>query len=577
MTKKSVERVKPKRTKPEITQKDNTNANAQIVQVIFPPDTELRKVRKKRKGPSAATRKKQKERDELLETLKSKLNEYDQLQVQAQQASIKIPAEIGVAVINKSDLKTNEDIQNYINDVSRKISLLQQLIEKAQTPAQMGLPLRLGSGVAPMIPTLPAFPLQPRLIPPQPIPVQPQPIPVQPQPQPQSEPDQTRQTLDRLATEIKDKLKERGETYQEPEITITQDQEFLTPRSQPDEPQQLLKEGDLILNKGVLVGNKELDIQAPKGWYEQYEPFRRYINNVMNDTFRNKRMDGVFHIPLETVNILYRDRDEIKEEYEQWFSSLPDDQKEFILNPQNQPVNQVHIELLSDVELNPEELAKKLLSQNRIGFTEITAGNQRPAYEIRVQQGGSNPFKSDEDNKAYQEYMKQYATVTNELISIEQELQRMEQAQADPSPDRLKALRKQINDLDSTMQQLYLSLPDDVKLAVGTEQDKIRGRMYRERIDIDNVSEPPQAPIRRPKRATVTNEEEAIKRLRFYVSNSSTKVVDGVYDAIDILFGNEFRNMVKSKKSAAEKRAIITKNFNSYLENQNTPLPPGTF
>ena len=101
---KSVERTKPdkssKRIEPDIiqvkqplsrgNQNANSNKNTQVVQIVFPPDTEIRKVKKKKKGKSSAVKKREKEREELLNQLKQRLEEYDRLQEQAQKLQIKI-------------------------------------------------------------------------------------------------------------------------------------------------------------------------------------------------------------------------------------------------------------------------------------------------------------------------------------------------------------------------------------------------------------------------------------------------------------------------------------------------------
>ena len=112
-------------TKPKkadvIQQSSNAdNANQQVVQVIFPADVELRKVKKKKRGKSSS----QKKRDELLERLKAALQSYDGLQDEAQKLNIKIPSEIGLTVINQADLKTNTDIENYIADVQKNETVL---------------------------------------------------------------------------------------------------------------------------------------------------------------------------------------------------------------------------------------------------------------------------------------------------------------------------------------------------------------------------------------------------------------------------------------------------------------------
>ena len=574
---KSVERVKiVKRanpTKPEINQQQNDNANAQIVQVIFPPDTELRKVRKKRrKGKSPASKKK----DELLETLKQRLNEYDQLQAQAQKSGVKIPSELGVSLINKSDLKTNEDIQNYINDVTRKISLLQELIEKAQAPAQVGFPLRLGSGVAPQLPSLPAFPQQPRFIPQQPIPTQPSRTPTQPSRTPtQPQPDQTKETLDRISREIRDRLKERGESFDEPEsqsgiMPPTEGDPEQSQPATPAIPQAQPDPEDLVTLKGIKVGNKLLNIVAPKGWEPEYKSFSQYVNNVERIVLINEKIKDVYHIPLADENNLYKERDNLKTSYDKWFSSLKDNLKLFVL--QQPPMNIVHIDLIQDLELTPEELAKKLFKEQGKRFIEITAGNQAPSIETKIQQGGENPFNKQEDNKAYQNYEKKYASVTSRLVQIRTEI---DQLKTTPPSSRevmqsSSLINTELNELDEEMTKQYDSVPDFVKLGVSTKQDTIMDRINQLRVANGNLGQ--IAP--RPREIKVLTKRDAIKVLKTYVNASRPNMTAQRKDAIKLLFGDDFMAEVSRTKPAAAKRAVIAEEFITFMKTEEPNWKP---
>ena len=596
---KSVERVKiVKRanpTKPEISQRNNDNANANIVQVIFPADTELRKVRKKRKGKSSAMRKRDKEKDELLETLKQKLNEYDQLQVQAQKANIKIPAEVGISIINKSDLKTNQDIQNYINDVTGKIGLLQRLIEEAQTPAQVGLPLRLGSGVAPILPSLPALPQPFRQPIPIPIPAQPQPqqpIPIQPKPQPtpQPEPDQTKEALDKIAKDIQDKLKEEGTDV--PPSNATQPVQPVQP-DQPDQPDQPvqpvqpesgkpsaefieeLKAENLIDYRGTPVGNGVMDIIAPRGWGTLYEQFRQYQLGVIDQVTKNEIIEGVFHIPLADENRLYTARNQLRDQYKEWFNALPNNQKNFIMNPKNQPINDVHIQILLDVDLRPEEFAKKLMKEQNIKFTEITAGNQVPAIESRIKQGGLNPFKKEEDNRAYKKYNDQYFSVSTSLQELMADIKAL--IRSPPGTSReLKQTRSkinaEINELDTRLIKQYNDSPDPVKVAVLTENDKLSNRINQARVALGEVGRD-SGSAAQPLRPRIAGKAEAIKTLKIYVNASRPNTTDKIRQSIELLFGEQFLDMVKKGK-AQEKRQLIFDKFLAFMKDEDPSWNP---
>ena len=200
---KSVERVKN-----NTTVMNDSNLNNQQVQIIFPPDTEIRKVKKKPKKKTGKS-KSEKEKDELLEQLKEDLKQYDLVQEEAAQKKIKIPQELAVSTITKSDLKKNDDIKLFISDVVNKTQKIKELIAAAEqklSQPSRGFPLRLGGGIN-RFANLPAvIPqqqeiIQPQVIPPTIPPTQPiQKIPTAPSS------DEKLEALKKIAEETKEQL-----------------------------------------------------------------------------------------------------------------------------------------------------------------------------------------------------------------------------------------------------------------------------------------------------------------------------------------------------------------------------------
>ena len=128
---------------------NDSNLNNQSVQIIFPPDTEIRKVKKKPKRKTGKS-KSEKEKDELLEQLKEDLKNYDSVQQEAVEKKVKIPQELGVSTITKADLKKNDDIKLFISDVVNKTQKMRELIAAAEqklSQPSRGFPLRLGGGI----------------------------------------------------------------------------------------------------------------------------------------------------------------------------------------------------------------------------------------------------------------------------------------------------------------------------------------------------------------------------------------------------------------------------------------------
>ena len=562
--KKSVERTKQKKSNAEIIQvkqplsngiqNANSNKNTQIVQVIFPPDTEIRKRKKKRKGKSQAQKKREKEKEELLEELKSKLQDYDNLQAEAQQLKIQIPEEIAISVINEADLKKNEDIQNYINDVIAKIRLLQALLEKSQIPPEpQGLPMRLGAGIM-------TLPNQPALRPQQeyPSPQPPSPQPPSPQQPKTPESDKTKEALDRLAREIQEK--------------IGKDKKILPPpKTIPIEPLQPLEpidEKDLEKFKGIIIGNKQYDITTPKGWDLFYNRYRIYLKRVDDITKNGEITKGVFHIPLEKSIQLNNTRNTFRTDYLKWYDGLSPNIKEYM--KRDKLVNTIHTEMGINTGLSVKEFARTILSLQKIKVNELTEGNEKPALEQRIQDGGKTPFKDDKDNKDYQNYINKLNVNTNKLITIQQRIQILD----NPSQIEIDALYSRINILQTNITNVFSSLSQEDKIGVGTAQDKIIKRFNDVRISLKQLE--PEIVVDNPLPVPRIPNEANIRKKNLSILNkfqnkenpSITKKVEG---AIEKILGEEVLERVKRIKKQKDKVEMIKTEYNIYKAN-NRPV-----
>lgn len=562
---KSVERTKPdkssKRIEPDIiqvkqplsrgNQNANSNKNTQVVQIVFPPDTEIRKVKKKKKGKSSAVKKREKEREELLNQLKQRLEEYDRLQEQAQKLQIKIPEEIGIKVINQGDLKTNEDIQNYITDVVNKVAKLQELIQQSQQPSSAGLPIRLGGGIM-QLPTLPPR-MDSNIQPTRP----PQPRPPQPNPQ---QPDKTKEELDKIAKDIQDRIDSGGGDGYAP---------FQPSPSQPSVPgsEIPLKEGDLIMNKGIQVGDKRVDVEAPKGWEPIYRRFRMYLENVAFITSRNELLDGVYHIPLDKENDLFQDRDKVKADYLVWFNGLERNLNAYILNPQNQIVNMVHTQMGEDLNMRPQDLAKKLLTQEGVKFSEITGGNELPNIANRIMQGGESPYKNADDNKEYKKYMDKYYNIETKLQKVRQEIQSIEATKKPIDDLKARELNEKINRLQTDLEGLFNTIKPSVKIVATVYEDKMNVRFNDMRNELGRLQSPSSPPLQPPVIDPIINSEEGARnRIKQYFNTNVGRFNDSMRQALSQLFGEEFAIEVQNEPVANKKREMIANKFFPYMD-----------
>ena len=570
--KKTVERVKPKKRKEtpiietvQVKQPlshGSQNANNQIVQVIFPEDVELRKVKKKKRK---RTPKKDNKKDELLTELKEKLQQYDTLQEEAQKENIKIPTELGVSVINKSDLKTNDDIQNYINDVIRKISLLQQLIEKRKTPApSTGLPLRMGSGLI----GLPAIqpPLQPIQPPLQPIQPAIQPAPVIPA-LPPAVGDPTKEKLDEIARQLEGRL---GRTTSGTS----------TPSPSPSgtsTPSQALGLRPLKVQKGSIT----LDVNAPTGWDKLYSLYTMYTRATEQQTLNNQFTPEVYHIPRAELKSLLDSRDTLRTNYLNYLNRLPPEQKAYLEDPNNINIHQLHTDILTNTDIEPAELAKKLFTESGIPYKEITAGGQEPAIVQQIDARGEDAFTKQEDKDAYENYSNEYFQQTSKLQQLKNKIELSPKTE-----QNLKNAGKNVNKIENKIQAVYNSLDGIVKVAVTVEHNKLLERLNQVRQEISDLRYPattspptgvfppqttpllplPPAPAPAPAPAQPVGVQD-VDKIKNFINNPRAKYGKKMKEAVKYLFGQAEADNIDTL-SPKEKRGKLRDLFNRRFPGQ---------
>ena len=326
--KKTVERVKnDKSVKADIiaTNKEdaNQNINKQTVQIVFPPDTEIRKVKKKKKRKPTNT-----ERNKLLDQLKSILEEYDTTQAEVRKKNITIPAELGLPMIKTSELKTNDDIKRFIDDVSSKLAKLRELLEKPQ-----GLQVS-PFGMNPLL-TRPVYRQPtvsiPQIIPQQQIPQQPTQIipsgtgipkiviPSGTKP-PTDDGDATQRALEQIAEETKRELERQGKTVPAaPSTTIPSSTEpSTTPSTRP------LPSSDFENIKQEVVILSQLQ---PAQRIEKIQDLEKEINDIQSARLKTQReLDPIF---IRTRNALVLRLDQIAQQTrEQLQKPVPTDPKD---------------------------------------------------------------------------------------------------------------------------------------------------------------------------------------------------------------------------------------------------------
>jgi hypothetical protein len=573
---KSVERVKVNNTV-----MNDSNLNNQSVQIIFPSDTEIRKVKKKPKRKTGKS-KSEKEKDELLEQLKEDLKTYDSVQQEAVEKKVKIPQELGVSTITKADLKKNDDIKLFISDVVNKTQKMRELIATAEqklSQPSRGFPLRLGGGINRFANLPSVFPqqpeiIQPQVIPPTPIPSQiPQKIPTAPKS------DEKLEALKKIAEETKEQLEKSGVDVP---INPPSDPSTTADDSEPSSPisGQLLPDPSKPVIRPPQVPKLPLPVPSvpqdepdpqtiqpppvdttgyesntlkngqtvitPPGWYDIYRKFEFDLKNLQFVTQQNQKLPGVYHIPLTRYNNFKIAQTNILTEYSKYFDSLrPQDRKYILTEPM---VKAVDTAMKNDFKKEPKDLMIELFTEQKIPFKEITQGNEVPELETAIQQQG---LKDAAKQKSLELFEKKLATETNALIRLNSKIETL-------NAEQINNALKELSDTEDEIIFDYNKLDPIVRLGVENGKEKLLKRISEMKIKLDQ----------RLQRLPNPNDIPTLKK---YLENTNTYYTiqgqDSIASIIMRLFGTNFASSIQSK-NAPEKRKLIAKKLKEYQDKQ---------
>ena len=577
---KSVERVKVNNTV-----MNDSNLNNQQVQIIFPPDTEIRKVKKKPKKKTGKS-KSEKEKDELLEQLKEDLKQYDLVQEEAVQKKIKIPQELAVSTITKSDLKKNDDIKLFISDVVNKTQKIKELIaeaEKQLSQPSRGFPLRLGGGIN-------RFANLPSIIPQQPEIVQPQIIPSTiPPTQPiQKIPtsDEKLEALKKIAEETKEQLEKSGVDVpinppSDPNTTADDDEPTspITPGSllpkgdspivkppvppinipqptAPDEPQPQSPAPppiDTSNYENTTLRNGQT-VRTPPGWYDIYKKFEFFLKDLQFVTQQNQSLPGHYHIPLTKYNNFKMAQSNIILEYNKYFESIRPQDRKYLLN--EPMINAVDVAMQGDFKKEPKDLVAELFTEQNIPFTKITQGNEKTDIETAIEQQGLKDPKKEKELKLFE------TKINNETNN----LTRLQAGFNTFNINQIESSLRELNDTEEEMTVEFNALDQIVKDGVASGFEKFLSRLRELKTDLG-------------KRMQLLPNKEDVPTLQKYLEDPSarfeTRGINSTYAIVLRLFSKQYADKV-NELSKEEKKKSIKKKLDKYLKKQPVAGDPST-
>ena len=436
----------------------NNNVNQNAIQIIFPSDMELRKVKKKkRKSPSSSKKK------ELIAELKELLETYDNEIAVAKEKKVTLPADLGELPKNINQIKSIKQLELLIDEIKSKILKIQELIKNATTTGRANelfgvAPRPQGIGAFPMLPPQTPAPIQPQIIQPQQI-IPSRIIPVRPG-------NNVGEKLDALDAEILKNLdpndpatksiidqinKRKAEEAKKPPVVVpgtvipgtvvpgvpvTPGQPVIpvtpgtvtpvtpgTVTPQPVDPSRPIPPTpveDLKLEKetGDLIGitGKRLTLSAPisgnnASWFEINDAFRRYGENV---EFNAQQLrPGEYHIPIDKLNEANETRQQLLTRYNTWLGNLSVAQRNYV--DTNQLLRVANQQMFNQLNETPDELLRIILTRKGVKIIGITSGDTPSDIQKMIEKKGL-----DKEGNEYAELLKKKkALYEKELNDIE--------------------------------------------------------------------------------------------------------------------------------------------------------------
>ena len=418
-------------------------------------------------------------------------------------------------------------------------------------------------------------PRQPEIIPSQPIPSQ---VPVKPsQPQPTKQDQQVdndaEKTLDELQQEILDKLSPEDRKKAEAEIKKNQQQPILpdspdipsTPTTPTASLNPLYAANLFETDKNfLLVSGQKIDLKSPIGFTDIYRKYRIYIEGISSKLMKIDK--GIFVLPKEDENELNKTRQDISSQYENWTQNLNTDQYLFL--DEYPTMNAITKDMLSELELSPEDIIRKIAKGQKIEIQQITSGMSNLEKE-RVSIGLTDL------EKEFLNKIKLAKSQMDQIIMTQQQIK---------AKSMIDTTIRNMNDISANIDTQYNSLSGKDKVGILSKYQAFQ-------VDIKNLIEglnkmkSNSSTVLQPDTyeglVDVDEKESNINKLLDYYNNSGNNFVGKYQQAFKELFGDDELAKLKKKQGRTTKMRSIKKSLQSkynvleerFGANPKEPLP----
>jgi len=552
-------------------------------------------IRVKKKPKKKSSNKKK----EILDKVKNELRNYDLAVADAKSKNITLPAELGVLPVKIEDVNSIKELEELAIKLQSMTSQINQLIAQGVSKQRTSGLFSEGMGSSQMR----FFPVQPQTIQPRPIEQQPviRPIPpIIPSSNPidptQIKDDDVEKSLNKLQKEILDKLSPEDKAKAEEQIRQEQEQQKQqpteptdtgaipespsTPEQSPNlpniKPPEKMKESDLETFVNVKFGNQTIaKLEAPTGFYNFLTDYRRYVENVEFDTVLINT--GEYKIEKSKYRMLQNQKQSLLDEYDKWLSGLNRQQLQYIDN--SQQLTSIINEIMLELQLDPEDLSKKILKSQNKNVTEFKVGDEETGTEIAAKE------RLSEEGKKLEQKLKMSKDIINEtIVKANKTVKEDELTELINQLNLLKVEANKYNRLSGidqvALEVLHSEVIDSIIEASNQIENKIKE--VKQGLPIDPLQEiDSDAPVLNPVPVVrLSEKEKAAKIVNDFVNGKrsySGKVrtaLGKLPDSETVLNENELiRNRGEYKQNINKDLIKITKD---YLVSNNLYIEPTT-
>ena len=495
-----------------------------------------------------------------VDKVKETLLQFDNVLKDAKSQNINVPKELSALPINIEDINTIEELNILNADLLNRIQAIRELLQKGALPIMptlTGLPdiFRPSFETPQQIPQFPTFP-KPQGLPP----IIPSRLPNQPErQQPDSNLDKVRKQLQQEQLLIINKLAEpqRSEALAEykKRFGIPADRPLpQTPTKPSDVPDVKIPDKLLETRKGFKIGKDTIpEFTAPKGWFEIWDRYRQYLEDVDFITRNNFIGNKSYHIPEADTNNLIATRDSLNQDRIQFNQNLSPDLKQSMLA--NQFFSKVDKELGDNLAMDVADLAVVLLRNDHIILNEITSGKKKPDVEKDLQKGKFKDPKLQQRKTLYEKELNDNIVILNNIISK----LKSSKPNANTEQDSIMMINE-LNAIQTKIQERHDGIDKVIQLAFLVEYQEVTELINEARELVPSTVIPIEENPEPDVDATDTEfvkKKKSVEILKYWISNIKTNYSTKVQDAVELLFGALFKNLVKQEKNIRRKRDMV--------------------